>query len=297
MSETSKNLFNSESQYVLFSGTSLNGNGAFRHLNDLFIILFALIQRKIPKERIYIVIDKRILENLDTKTNSKIISINNVSLTFSEYITNNVDNIIDVINFEKEFIRGNNDLVFIASGHGAVQGLSIENNKTFLSSDYFENICTNDENSTYLIMSQCQAGAFHHLDTRKDICVIGASEYQNSISIPLNSMVSDVNFIHNFSFWNGIAINPFIFSLFIVILNINNENIINNSKKNIINIFKFVASSTISYVSAQINNRKIVIPKDLVLKSKGDFEILVENITIQQPFLLNKILASKTILS
>ena len=90
--------------------------------------------------------------------------------------------------FEAEFKRNDNDLVFFASGHGAVNGLAIENQESetitydFLTSDYFEEIA-DDKNSTYLFLSQCQAGAFHHLDTRKKICVIGASEYQNSMAL------------------------------------------------------------------------------------------------------------------
>ena len=56
MEENNKKLFDKKSQFVLFSGTCLSGNGAFRHLNDLFLILYTLISKEIDKNQIYLVI-------------------------------------------------------------------------------------------------------------------------------------------------------------------------------------------------------------------------------------------------
>ncbi len=299
MSNSNKKLFDIKSQFVLFSGTNLNGNGAFRHLNDLFFILYLLISKGIDKNQIFLSVDLSILDNLDQKTQNKIITLFDKEYTFSSFFKEYIaeENFINSNQFEDKFKRGDNDLVFFASGHGHVRGLAIENyfenniEYDFLSSDYFEDIA-DSKNSTYLFLSQCQAGAFHHLDTRKNICVIGASEYQNSISIPINFMFNQVN-ISNLSFENNIAINPFMFSFFLVILYLE-EGIIYNKKKNIINIFKYIASSTIEYVSNLYSNKKIIITKEFIESENHRMEYSVENLIIQQPFLLNKILASET---
>ena len=301
MEENNKKLFDKKSQFVLFSGTCLSGNGAFRHLNDLFLILYTLISKDIDKNQIYLVIDLKILENLNNKTQDKKISLFGQEFTFLSFFENYIseENFIEATEFETKFKRYDNDLVFFASGHGAVNGLAIEKKEkeiieyNFLTSDYFEDIADN-KNSTYLFLSQCQAGAFHHLDTRKQICVIGASEYQNSISIPINFMFNQVS-ISNLSFENNIAVNPFVFSFFMVILYLENG-IINNKKKNIINIFKYIASSTIEYVANLYKNKKIIITKEFIESENHRIEYSVENLIIQQPFLLNKILASKTFL-
>jgi hypothetical protein len=301
MTDSSKKLFDPKNQYILFSGTNLNGNGAFRHLNDLFLILYVLVHKGIDKKQIYLSIDFEILDNLNIKTSEKKINLLGKEYTFSSFFTEHIaeENFIKTDELQKSFVRKKNDLIFFASGHGHVSGLALENfngvdfDYDFISSDFFEDIAIT-ENSTYLFLSQCQAGAFHHLDTRKNICVISASEYQNSISIPIKIMYNQPG-IDNLSFEDNIAINPFIFSFFFVVLNLNNGIII-NKKKNVINVFKYIASSTIEYVSSLYNNKKITITKEFLEKDGHKIEYKVDTLIIQQPFLLNKILASETYL-
>lgn len=295
--------FSEKNSYVLFSGTSIGGNGPFRHLNDLFLVLYVLIKKNIPKEKIYLVIDQSILANLDNRTNNKkFLYLDNGCLTFNEIFRKYIDskNIIDVLDFEKKFTRKESeDLIFFASGHGSINGLAIDNKfeprgYKNLSSDYFENIASS-KNRTYLIMSQCIAAAFHHLDTRKNICVQGASDYQSSVSLDIKSMLPSeaIPTFEPFIFEEGIALNPFMFSMFLALYS--TSNVILNDKKNIINIFKYVAASTLDYLSKS-GKRSVIISKSLLSQMQGDtlkidFE---ERILVQQPFLLNKIIAART---
>jgi hypothetical protein len=188
-------------------------------------------------------------------------------------------------------------LVFIASGHGSISGLEMGDEKCYdtLSSDYFEEIST-DSNKTILIMSQCQAAAFHHLDTRKNICVLGASDYQSSVSLNLKSMLnydipSHKDFIDSFTFKENIPINPFIFSLFYVLTQ--KDKLIISDRKHLINVFKYTAASTLDYLSKS-GKRDIHISKKDLENIKEDTLVLSfnEKILIQQPFLLNKIMAA-----
>ena len=82
MEENFKKLFDDKSQFVLFSGTCLEGNGAFRHLNDLFFVLYTLVSKGVDKNQIFLSIDLTILENLDNKTLSKKITLLNQEFTF-----------------------------------------------------------------------------------------------------------------------------------------------------------------------------------------------------------------------
>lgn len=289
-------LFDPNSQFVLFSGTGVNGNGPFRHLNDLFIVLYLLLKKNIRPENIYITIDKAILNHLNARTNHKKFQLlDNGTKTFYEIISALPEkNIIDVQSFEKDFNRKKTDLIFIASGHGSIQGLSIDNGintSKFLSSDYFEDIA-DKKFRTILIMSQCQAAAFHHLDTRKNICVLGASDYQSSVSLPIIAMTNNAILADHLSFEQNIAINPFIFAFFIIMMN--HENIIINKNKNIINLFKYVAATTLDFLS-KTGHREIVIEKQKIVDMQGDYLKLRfdERILVQQPFLLNKILAAR----
>ena len=164
--ESQTQLFNQETHYVLFSGTGKDGNGPIRHLNDLFIILYLLNKNQIPKENIFLSIDVNILSDLDEITNYKTFKyFDNGRKTFKEVIAQYVapSNIINIFDFKEKYDRNGNDLVFIASGHGSISGLEMGDEKYYdtLSSDYFEEIST-DSNKTILIMSQCQAAAFHH---------------------------------------------------------------------------------------------------------------------------------------
>jgi hypothetical protein len=299
--ETTTDFFNTSTDYVLFSGTGVNGNGPIRHLNDLFIILYLFIKNSVPKENIYLSLDTKILDTLDETTDYKKFKyFNDGTLTFKEVIFSTIleENIIDIYDFEKIYNRDGKDLVFIASGHGSISGLEIGDdisNYTTLSSDYFEKISSN-ENKTLLIMSQCQAAAFHHLDTRKNICVMGASDYQSSVSLNLKSMLdysieSHKEFIDNFTFKENIPINPFIFSLFYVLSQ--KESLIVHENKHLINIFKYTAASTLDYLSKS-GKREIHISKQELLDKKEDTFVLTfnERVLIQQPFLLNKIMAA-----
>lgn len=299
--ETKTDFFNASTDYVLFSGTGVNGNGPIRHLNDLFIILYLFIKNSVPKENIYLSLDMKILDTLDEITDHKKFKyFKDGTLTFKEVVFSTIldKNIINIYDFEKTYDRDGKDLVFIASGHGSISGLEIGDdisNHATLSSDYFERISSN-ENKTLLIMSQCQAAAFHHLDTRKNICVMGASDYQSSVSLNLKSMLnysieSHKEFIDNFTFKENIPINPFIFSLFYVLTQ--KENLIVHENKHLINLFKYTAASTLDYLSKS-GKREIHISKEELLSNEEDTFVLTfnERVLIQQPFLLNKIMAA-----
>lgn len=301
MSENRKNLFDAKTQFILFSGTCLQGNGAFRHLNDLFFVLYTLVLKGVDRYQIFLAIDLSILNKLDLKTQNKKIMLLGKEYTFLSFFETHIaaENFINVHLFNATFKRNDNDLVFFASGHGAVNGLAIEKqigetiSYDFLTSDYFEEIAEN-KNATFLFLSQCQAGAFHHLDTRKKICVVGASEYQNSISIPVNLMLGHPS-ISNLSFVDNIAINPFVFSFFLVMRNVEDA-IKYNKNKNIINVFKYIATSTIQFVSNLYQYKRVIITKEFIDSDSKKLEYTIENLVMQQPFLLNKILASETFL-
>ena len=298
--ESQTQLFNQETHYVLFSGTGKDGNGPIRHLNDLFIILYLLNKNQIPKDNIFLSIDVNILSDLDEITNYKTFKyFDNGRKTFKEVIAHYVapSNIINIFDFKEKYDRNGNDLVFIASGHGSISGLEMGDEKCYdtLSSDYFEEIST-DSNKTILIMSQCQAAAFHHLDTRKNICVLGASDYQSSVSLNLKSMLnydipSHKDFIDSFTFKENIPINPFIFSFFYVLTQ--KDKLIISDRKHLINVFKYTAASTLDYLSKS-GKRDIHISKKDLENIKEDTLVLSfnERILIQQPFLLNKIMAA-----
>ncbi len=289
-------LFNPDAQFVLFSGTGVRGNGPFRHLNDLYIILYLLIRKDVNPKNIFLAIDTEVLKHLNARTNNKKFSqLFNGSKTFYEIITDTLPkkNIIDVHLFEATFKRTKSDLVFFASGHGSIQGLTIDDGQEtkVLSSDYFEQIASK-KHRMVLIMSQCQAAAFHHLDTRKNICVLGASDYQSSVSLPIIAMTGRADLSEAFSFEDKIAINPFIFAFFIIMMN--HDQAILNNNKNIINLFKTVAATTLDYLS-KTGQRELIIEKTKILNMQGDYLTFKfdERILVQQPFLLNKILAAR----
>ena len=287
--------FSNENFYILYSGTSLHEEeDAFRHLNDLYLMLLMLLQKGVTKDNILLVIDLDILHHLDTKTKGKLIN----DLKIKDFLEISTSSILDINDFPNQYIRDvNKDLIFISSGHGSIHGLYNSKNDSYLSSDYFEDIAT-VKKRTILLMSQCIAGSFHHLDTRKNICTIGASEYQNSLSLDLlplckifggnaNSMANSL------SFFPGVAINPFLFSFFCVSLH-TDVLLRYNSKKNLIHIYKYTASSTYSYLQNVQN--KI----DFELIQHRDGKTFVRSgymNVIQTPYLLNKILASNIIFS
>ncbi len=285
------NLFDSvKNEFVLFSGTLFDDEqSAFRHLNDLFFILFLLHHKKIDSKQITLAIDIKILNYLDKKTRNKTVClIEHQYLTYSQIIRKIAGNIISVVDFEESFIRKDRNLIFFASGHGNIHGLSIGRNGHYLGPDYFEDKSKKDK-TIFLYLSQCIAGAFHHLDTRKNICVLGACEYQTSLSIPIKKlkMSSDhEKIIKNFSFYDNVPINPFIFTFFINILLY--KDLIKRDKKNILNLYKYVNSNTIEFVKNDkyrlyINTKTI----------KEDFmKIDIPYKSIQQPYLLNKILST-----
>lgn len=290
-------IFSRDTCYVLFSGTALGHDGDQRHLNDLYFILYLLSKYKIPKENIILSVDTDILEELKSTPTLK-----NKSDKIYEY----VDKVIDISNFKNEYTRDKNkNLVFISSGHGNINGLHISKNDSVINSDFFEDIAVKDKD-TLLIMSQCFAGAFHHLDTRKNICVLGASEYQESLSMPLLKLLANYNedkkkwyfkdyidadlgnfILNELAFKEEIVLNPFLFSLFLVLLNPSNHILSRN--KHLINIYKNSTSLTSNYLSNTYQHIKLKGP------NPSDSEvIMIEGIRItQQSYLLNKILASR----
>lgn len=289
--ENTQYILNKNTQYVLFSGTSLGDDGDIRHLNDLYFIIFILDKYDIPKENITLAVDEKILENLKSPG----------FMEFYLRINATVGKIINPENFISEYKRDKNkDFVFIASGHGHINGLHLTATDSFVTSDYFEDIASKTSN-TLLIMSQCYAGAFHHLDTRKNICVLGSSDYQESLSIDLFSLVTfkkDGKSYYkphiNPDLWNFISdklsfnhqlypINPFLFSLFLVLFEPDKH--ILSRKKHLINIYKCVVALTSDNLSNTYQHVKI--------GTHGGNHI-IEGIRIsQQSYLLNKILASR----
>jgi len=287
---------NKSNEYVLFSGTSFEKEqGVFRHLNDLFFILHLLYYKNIEPENITLVIDIDALDYLDKKTlDKKVMLVDSTEYTYSDIIRQLAKNIIDVSEFELTYKRNESkNLFFFSSGHGNIHGLSIGKNKTYLSPDYFEKNYIKGK-VTFLYLSQCIAGAFHHLDTRKDICVLGASEYQTSVSIPIKKLQMQMMRDHNkivelFAFYDNIPINPFIFSFFINIILTKN---FRREQKNLLNLYKYINSSTIELIK---NDRmKMFINVEKIENDILKVEIPYKN--IQQPFLLNKILATKIII-
>jgi len=282
--------FRNECSYVLYSGTSITEEeDAFRHLNDLFLMQFMLLNKGIVKENITLVFDIDILKRMDEKTNLKKIG----KVTFSQFLSTYSNSIIDINNFQDEYTRDKDrDLIFISSGHGAIHGLHNGKNNTYLSSDYFEDIATS-RSRTILLMSQCIAGSFHHLDTRKNICTIGASEYQSSLSLdllPLCRIFGDKAEDHAnmFSFFPGVAINPFLFSFLCVSL-YTNDLLKFNRKKSLIHIYKYTASSTYNYLQ-NVQNK---IDFELIQHKDGKTYVRSGYMNVvQTPYLLNKILAS-----
>jgi hypothetical protein len=277
---------NEHNQYLLFSGSSLDdAQGAFRHLNDLFFILYVLYKKGIESSNITLCIDNNILDSLDSKTNMKKSRlVENAELTYCQIIKKLSGSIIDLKNFENKFQRDKNrNFIFFSSGHGNIHGLSTSSN-SFISPDYFEKLASSSNDKfTFLYLSQCIAGAFHHLDTREKIFIFGASEYQNSISIPIEKLIltpNHDNIMRLFSFYGNIPINPFIFTFFITMLS---HNLIRREKKNMLNLYKYINSSTIELIKQT---------QCKVLIDKNDF-LEIDLPVIQQPYLLNKNLASE----
>ena len=281
--------FDNTNQYILFSGTALNQTGDKRHLNDLYFFLYLLIYYKVDKSSISLVVDIDIIEELKINPPYKEIAL---------LIEKNVAQIIDIISFQDVFERDKKkNLIFLASGHGDINGLYIGKNNSYLTSDYFENSATY-KSKTILIMTQCFAGAFHHLDTRKNLCVLGASEYQESLSIPINKLLIEnihsealQNFVLNsLAFNQNIPINPFMFALFTTLINKDN---LKTDNKHFINIYKSTTALTLQYLKRTVQVLKI----DAVVEPKEDGEkteiIFDRNTLIQQPYLLNKIVAAR----
>jgi len=279
-------MFDKLNHFVLYSGTKLGDEGDFRHLNDLFFILFILVKNNIVREKIYLYIDLDILEYLNTKTNNKIFQDN---LTFKEYIKK-YSIFEDIAEFRKFHRNSNENLIFFSSGHGNIEGLHNGKDGSYITPCFFESIASKT-NTTFLFLTQCFAGAFHHLDTRKNISIIGASEYQNSVSLPIKkyNLVQNSNEIaEKFSFYDNIAINPFIYIFFIKILTLNS---MNRTNKNILNIYKYIVSASLELVKQDV--KFILNIKEI---DKENIEITLPYKIIQQPYLLNKIKASEIFL-
>lgn len=276
-------IFDKNNQFVLFSGTKLDEEGDYRHLNDLFFILYLLVKYGVKRDNIYLYIDINILNYLDKITKNKMFQDD---LTYREYINKHAI-VVDMKYFD-DFKRDyEKDLIFFSSGHGNIEGISNGKLDSYITPCFFENIASDNKN-TFLFLTQCFAGAFHHLDTRKNICVIGASEYQNSVSLPIkkyNLVKNSQEIEEKFSFYENIAINPFIYIFFIKILTLDS---INRDKKHLLNIYKYVVSGTLELVKQDI--RFVLNIKEI---RKDTIEITLPYKMIQQPYLLNKIKASE----
>ncbi len=293
--EQERYLIDKNNEYVLFSGTALGNDGDLRHLNDLYFIIFLLSFYEIPKDNIILVVDLDILKEMEK---------NSIFNGISKLITDKVGQLIDAQAFETTYKRDKNkDLIFIASGHGNINGLHIGKTNTFVNADFFEDIAIPTK-GTLLVMTQCFAGSFHHLDTRKNICVLGASEYQESLSIPINKLISNINIEENLSnfllnaiaFKSDIAINPFLFSFFLTLIH---PDTIQSKKKHLINVYKNTASLTLNYMkdTHQIFKIESIIIPDDAIEDKRE-EIIFQGKTItQQSYLLNKIMAARFIIS
>lgn len=284
--EQKRCFFDNSNQYVLFSGTALGETGDIRHLNDLYFFLFLLKYFNVQNHQITLAVDVDILEEFDLMAQFQGIST---------IIKNNVGQILDINDFEKVFHRDSKkDLIFIASGHGNINGLANSKNNTFITSDYFEDSATY-KSRTIMIMTQCFAGAFHHLDTRKHICVLGASEYQESLSLPISNLLNDQlhskelqEFILNsLIFKPNIPINPFLFALFTTIINIQSM----QTKRHLINVYKNATTFTLQYLKRTEHTLGV---SSIDADPEGKTQITFDSSRlIQQPYLLNKIIAAR----
>lgn len=288
--EQEKHLISNNAEYILFSGTS-NDNDFIRHFADLQAVLISLVHNKVKKENIRIVIDAEAFEEL--KSYSK------YSLWVS-LIENYVGHITEASTFTQEYKRPlNKDIFFIASGHGNINGLSVGKNNSFITSDFFEDIAS-EENSTILILSQCYAGAFHHLDTRKNICVLGASEYQTSLSISIDKLIkclpTDLQNTYR-SFFNierELVINPFL--LYFASILFDPNTFIKIKNKNLLNIYKKTTVMTLEVLNEipQILDILDILDKDSSGQKQEELGIVIKGLLfVQHPFLLNKILATR----
>lgn len=288
--EEKRYLFDESNQFVLFSGTALGQTGDIRHLNDLYFIIFLLRYNKIDASQITLAIDMDILEEF---------RVNIQYQEIAKVIEQNVQNIIDINDFVTTYQRDpKKDLIFIASGHGNINGLSNGKNHTFITSDYFEDNAT-FQSRTIMIMTQCYAGAFHHLDTRKNICVLGASEYQESLSLPITRLLKDdlhgkdlQDFIQASLIFNpNIPINPFLFSLFTILIDINQM----QTKKHLINVYKRATTFTLQYLKRTEHTLGV---SSIGADPQGITQITFDSSKlIQQPYLLNKIIAARLYMS
>jgi hypothetical protein len=286
--EEKRCFFDNSHEYVLFSGTALNENGDIRHLNDLYFFLFLLRHHNIDSKNIVLIVDLDIINELEQDPSY---------IQVVHVIRSNVKKIIDVTEFQSKFKRDKTrDLIFLASGHGDINGLFIGKNETYITSDYFENIASYNSR-TILIMTQCFAGAFHHLDTRKNLCVLGASEYQESLSLPIETLINNQlhskdlqDFIRGgLVFRPQISINPFMFSLFTTLMNIDNL----RTKRHFINIYKSTTTFTLQYLK-HTKHKLDIASVHQPSQPGGRTQIAFDGSKlIQQPYLLNKIIAAR----
>ena len=90
----------------------------------IFFLYLIFWFKGIKEDKIYLSIDLSLLDSLDTFTKSKTIKFHNKEYSFLEYFKKFIhkENFIECSEFENKFKRTENDLVFFASGHGAVKG-------------------------------------------------------------------------------------------------------------------------------------------------------------------------------
>ena len=122
--------------------------------------------------------------------------------------------------------------------------------------------------------------------------MLGASEYQSSVSIPIKKLkhTKDHQTIEElFSFYENIPINPFIYTFFINLLLV--DTLIKRESKNILNLYKYINSNTI----VLIKNDDVKIYINLSSINKDVVELSIPQKIVKQPYLLNKILATEVI--
>ena len=94
--------FSNDNFYVLYSGTSLyEEEDAFRHLNDLYLMLMMILNKGVIKDNILLVMDVDILSHLDIKTNSKLIN----GLKIKDFLEASTSEILDINDFQSKYER------------------------------------------------------------------------------------------------------------------------------------------------------------------------------------------------
>lgn len=200
-----------------------------RHLYDLSFAVFSLLSKKIPLEKIDIIID------------SDINSIKNkfISSILSRFIIYKENKLNDLILSSKE-----SNLILIVLGHGNEDGIGTKNPvKPFSLINQIN--CNKTILTASVILGQCFAGVFNYLDTYKhnnaeqgkeksSICFIGASHLNQSLSGKIDVVIDSIPYT-----W---VANIYLFNFFLWILFPND--IDGDSKCTLMDAFKYSGAKT-----------------------------------------------------